>query len=151
MRKFYKKFGFVIIAVVALVSSAYIYPQIKDYLAAPKFTKINYTHTEHVQASFCITGPLACPYSKLYWYEAKGTQKDLAQDIIDKFSTEGYTLESDGVLCYGGAGDRYLFNKGQQIISVSFLAKVSLPGGNTSEVGCKRPPAEYSIEVDLPE
>jgi hypothetical protein len=103
-----------------------------------------------------------CSNTPLYNYEASGSQKEIMTPIIKKFAEQGYELrntsdpESDGsgVLCYGGAGDRYSFEKVApedpskwNSWQVTFYAEKNLGDVSTSEVGCQRPDAKYRVEI----
>lgn len=141
-----KKLSVLVISLIAIIAFIYFRPQIAGYFAAPKFMMVHYSHTDHTPSSMCV---IVCSYSDTYWYEAKGLQKDLAQDVVDTMAKKGFRLrDQNGVMCYGASGDDYIFEKDGRLLGISFFAKTLLPDVNTSAIGCERPYAEYKVRVE---
>jgi hypothetical protein len=145
MKNALKKIGLIIATLAVFVALINIYPQIVGYFAAPKFEKVHYTYTDH-HADLCM---FVCSYHDTYWYEAKGLQKNLAQNVVDVMRAKGYQLRNqEGVNCYGASGDDYIFVKDGQLTSVSFISKTRLPDVSSTSVGCERPYSEYKVSID---
>ena len=149
--------GAVILAVSAVSVAGWL-PTVRlvQYWTAPKFEAMTYVETEQSFDCLAMITDAAC--YRIDRYRARGSEKALAQALVEELKGRGYELDPDpdktSILCRG-SGDYDLYSlinlrskrKYSPTLEAKFYSSAGYEPISDWEIGCGGLAGDYRIDV----